>query len=112
MDAVQPRVRVVRRRCAPKVFPCPTCGKPGRRKQIPTRRVHDRAYGEILILERRVGEYRARCPCCKTFRAPVEGIEPRAAYTNRLRDAVINRLRDDGRSAERLRLALARDFHR
>ena len=27
MDALQPRIRVVRLRCAPKTYPCPHCGK-------------------------------------------------------------------------------------
>lgn len=111
MDAVQPRTRVVRQSCAPKTYPCPQCGQRGRRKQTHTRRVRELAYGEILILEIDVGEYRARCSCCKTFRAQVEGVEPRAAYTNRVRDAVIDRLIDDGMSMERLRQALQRDFH-
>lgn len=111
MDAVQPRVRVVRQSCAPKTFPCPRCGKRGRRKQTHTRRVRDIAYGEVFILELEVGEYRARCSCCKTFRAQVEGIEPRAEYTNRVREAVIDRLLDDSMSMERLRKALRRDFH-
>src|SRR6266581_4957864 len=47
----------------------------------------------------------------KTFRAQVEGIEPRAEYTNRVREAVIDRLLDDSMSMERLRQALKRDFH-
>jgi len=111
MDAVQPRRRVVHRSCAPKVFPCPQCGKLGHRKQVHTRRVRDIAYREILILELEVGEYRARCSCCKTFRTQVEGIEPRAEYTNRVREAVIDRLLDDSMSMERLRQALQRDFH-
>jgi hypothetical protein len=111
MDAVQPRVRVVHRRCAPKTYPCPHCGKPGRRKQTHQRRIRDLAYGEILLVDLAIGEYRARCRCCKTFRAQVEGIEPRAVYTNRVREAVINRLLDDGMSMERLRQAMQRDFH-
>jgi Transposase len=111
MEATQPRVRVVQRRCAPKTFPCPHCGKRGRRKQTHTRPVRDIALGEILIIELTVGEYRARCSCCKTFRSQVEGIEARAAYTNRVRDAVIDRLLDDSMSMERLRQALQRDFH-
>jgi hypothetical protein len=69
------------------------------------------AYQEILLIEVTVGEYRARCGCCKTFRSQVEGIEPRAAYTNRVREAVLDRVLDDGMSMERLRQALARDFH-
>jgi hypothetical protein len=111
MEAIQPRVRVEHRRCAPKFFPCPHCGTKGRRKDVHTRRVRDLAYGEIVWLEIEIGEYRARCSCCKTFRAPVEGIDPRAAYTNRVREAVIDRLLEDGMSMERLRLALERDFH-
>src|SRR5262245_42341842 len=111
MEAVQPRSRVVRRWCAPKTYPCPRCGQLGHRKQVHSRRVRDIAYREILILELEVGEYRAGCNCCKTFRAQAEGIEPRAAYTNRVREAVLDRLLDDRMSMERLRQALQRDFH-
>jgi hypothetical protein len=111
MDTAQPRTRVVRRQCAPKTFPCPHCGRRGRRKTVHTRRVRDIAYHEILILEIEVGEYRARCACCKTFRATVAGIEPRAEYTNRVRAAVIDRLLDDRMSMEGLRQALQRDFY-
>jgi hypothetical protein len=111
MDAQQPRVRVERLSRAPRTFPCPKCGKKGRRKDVHTRHVRDIAYREIVLLEIEVGEYRARCSCCKTFRAHVDGIEPRAEYTNRVREAVIDRLLDDRMSVERLRLALKRDFH-
>jgi hypothetical protein len=111
MDAVQPRRHVVHRSCAPTTFPCPQCGKLGHRKQVHTRRVRDIAYREILIIELEVGEYRARCSGCKTFRAQIAGIEPRAAYTNRVREAVLDRLLDDRMSMERLRQALQRDFH-
>lgn len=111
MDAEQPRVRVERQSCAPKKFACPQCGKLGRRKQTHTRRVRDIAYGEIVFIELTVGEYRARCGCCKTFRAQVEGIEPWAEYTNGVRDAVIDRLLDDNMSMEAIRQAMRRDFH-
>jgi hypothetical protein len=57
-----------------------------------------------------VGEYRAACDCCKTFRSQVEGIEPRAEYTNRVRDAVIDRLLDDGMSLHRLQQSMQREF--
>jgi len=111
MAVLQPRARVLRRRCAPRTFPCPRCGRPGRRKDTHTRQVRDLAYREVLLIELTVGEYRARCGCCKTFRSQVEGIEPRAEYTNRARAAVLDRVLDDGMSMERLRRALARDFH-
>ena len=108
MDAA--RVRVLQKTCAPKTFPCPQCGTPGRRKGTHTRPIRDLAYGEVLIIELTVGEYRAACACCKTFRSHVEGIEPRAQYTNRVRDAVIDRLLDDGMSLHRLQHAMRRDF--
>lgn len=111
MEALEPRIRVERRTCAPKTFPCPQCGKRGRRKDVHTRHVRDIAYREIVVIEVEVGEYRARCSCCKTFRAQVEGIEPRAEYTNRVREAVIDRVLDDRMSMEALHQALERDFH-
>src|SRR5437667_384209 len=109
MEAVQPRVRVVQQRCAPKTFPCPHCGKPAPRKDTHTRPVRDLAFGEIVIIELTVGEYRARCSCCKTFRSQFDGIEPRAEYTNRIRNLVIDRLLGDGMSMNRLQQALQRD---
>jgi len=111
MEAATARVQVIRRRCAPTFFPCPHCGHKGRRFTTHTRRVRDIAYLEIRIIELTVGEYRARCSCCKTFRAQVEDIEPRAEYTNRVREAVIDRLLDDRMSMNQLQAALARDFH-
>lgn len=111
MEATSPVVRVSRRRCAPKFFPCAHCGRKGRRFTTHTRRVRDIAYGAIHIIQLTIGEYRARCSCCKTFRSQVEGIEPRAEYTNRVRDAVIDRLLDDRMSMNQMRAALARDFH-
>ena len=104
-----PQVRVVR--CAAKSHPCPHCGKRGRRKATHNRPVRDIAFQEILILDITVGEYRARCSCCKTFRSRIEGIEPRAEYSNRVREAVIDRLLDDSMSVQRLREAMGRDFH-
>jgi hypothetical protein len=104
------RVRVLQKSCAPKTFPCPHCGTPGRRKDTHTRPIRDIAFGAIVIIELTVGEYRAACACCKTFRSHVEGIEPRAEYTNRVRAAVIDRLLDDGMSLHRVQQAMRRDF--
>jgi hypothetical protein len=104
------RVRIHRQSCAPKTFPCPHCGKPGRRKDTHTRLVRDIAFGEVVCIELTVGEYRAACLCCKTFRAHAEGIEPRAEYTNRVREAVIDRLLEDGMSVNRMQQAMKRDF--
>ena len=104
------RVRIVRKCCAPKTFPCPQCGVLGRRKDTHTRQIRDIAYRQVVFIEVTVGEYRAACACCKTFRSHLDGIEPRAEYTNRVREAVIDRLLDDGMNLERIREALHRDF--
>jgi transposase len=108
MDAT--RVHTTQSRCAPPTFPCPTCGTPGRRKSTHTRLVRDIAFAHIRFVELTVGEYRAACACCKTFRSHADGIEPRGEYTNRVRDAVIDRLLDDGMSLNRLQQAMRRDF--
>lgn len=110
MEAVRVRVRTTQKQCTPKRFPCPACGKLGRRKDTHTRRVRDIAFGEVVFIELVVGEYRAACSCCKTFRAQIDGIEPRAEYTNRIRDLVVDRLLDDGMSLNRLQQSLQRDF--
>jgi hypothetical protein len=104
-------VRIERRRCAPESFPCPRCGVHGRRKDTHTRTVRCLAYREILLIELTTAEYRACCSCCKTFRSQVDGILPRAEYTTKVREAVLDRLLDDKMSVERLRCSLARDFH-
>ena len=73
--------------CAPKKAPCPTCGKPGRRRRtLPPRRVRTVAYKAIAYLEITCGEYQARCDCCTTFRNTPEGVLPRALYDNKVRD--------------------------
>lgn len=111
MCSLPPKVRIERRRCAPDSFPCPHCGVPGRRKGWHTRTVRCLAYREILLIELTTAEYRACCSCCKTFRSQLDGILPRAEYTNRVREAVLDRLLEDQMSVESLRRCLARDFH-
>jgi hypothetical protein len=76
-----------------------------------TRTVRCLAYREILFIELTTAEYRANCTCCKTFRSQLDGILPRAEYTNKVREAVLDRLLDDKMTVEGLRRALARDFY-
>lgn len=111
MCPLQPRVRIEQRRCAPATFPCPRCGVHGRRKDLHTRTVRCLAYREVLFIDLTTAEYRACCGCCKTFRSQIDGILPRAEYTNKVREAVLDRLLDDRMSIESLRRALARDFY-
>src|SRR6516165_12244807 len=97
--------------CAPKKAPCPTCGRPGRRTRIlPPRRARTVAYQAIAYLEITCGEYRARCDCCSTFRSAPDGVLPRAAYDNTVRDLVLGRIIEDGMSIERTLQSIRREF--
>jgi len=110
MFTARPSICHAHRSHAPKHAPCPHCGTLGHRKETFTRTVRGIAYGALLLIQVTTAEYRARCACCRTFRTQVEGIEAKAKYTNSVRDAVLDRLLDDGMNLERLRQALQRDF--
>src|SRR5947209_7019783 len=101
---------VVRVRCAPKKAPCPRCGRPARRKRTLRRRVRTLAYQRVAWLDITYGEYAARCGCQKSFRTSPDGVLPKAAYDNKVRQAVLDRILEDGLNVERARAALRRDF--
>jgi transposase-like protein len=107
MEAKTRRLKIS---CCPRTYPCPSCGQPGRRKQILTREVRSIAYREICILEVRYAEYRATCRCCRTFRSAPPGVDLRRRYDNRVRDAVLDRLIEDGMSIPKLLVSMQRDF--
>jgi transposase-like protein len=109
-DAPRPKVLHTNRRHAPKKAPCPHCGRLGRRKDFQERTVRSIAYQAIHIVHVTTAEYRATCDCCTTFRTQVEGIEPKAHYDNKVREAVLDRLLDDRMSLTQIRHALRRDF--
>jgi hypothetical protein len=111
METIGPHVRTIPVRCAPCKAPCPACGKLGRRKATHNRRVRTIAYKQVVFLDVTYGEYRARCGCCTTFRTTPPGIEPRALYDNKVRQAVLDRILDDGMSAEREIASMRRDFY-
>ena len=106
----QPGEKVVPVRCQPKSYPCPTCGKRGHRKRRLDRFVRSLAYGQILWLHVFYAEYTARCDCCKSFRSCPPTICPKADYDNLVRQAVLNRILEDGLNVERTRAAMKRDF--
>jgi hypothetical protein len=110
METKGPHVRTIPVHCAPSKAPCPTCGKLGRRKATHNRLVRTIAYKQVVFLDVAYGEYRARCGCCTTFRATPPGVEPRALYDNKVRQAVLDRILDDGMSAERVIASMQRDF--
>ena len=105
-----PQDKVTTVRCRPKTYPCPTCGRCGHRKRCLDRYVRSIAYGRALWLHVFYAEYRARCPCCKTFRSCPPGIDPKADYDNLVRQAVLNRILDDGLNVARTQAAMQRDF--
>ena len=104
------KTRYEHRHNAPKQAPCPHCGTPGTRKQKFTRIVRSLAYQTILLLKVTTAEYRTHCGCCTTFRTQVEGVEPKAQYSNAVREAVLDRLLEDHMNLERIQTALKRDF--
>jgi len=106
----RPSVIHAYRRHAPRKAPCPHCGQRAPRKGFHTRTVRSIAYQRILLLHVTTGEYRARCQCCATFSTLIAGIEPKARYDNRVRQAVLDRLLEDRMSLQQLQQALHRDF--
>jgi Transposase len=107
---VPPREKVVPIRCQAKTYPCPTCGRRGHRKRRLDRFVRSLAYGQIIWLHVFYAEYTARCACRKYFRSCPATLRPKADYDNLVRQAVLNRILDDGLNVERTRSAMKRDF--
>src|SRR5918995_709658 len=103
-----PLVRTVP--CAPKQYPCPRCGTNGRRVRRLRRRVRSLAYRREAWLDLHYAEYKARCRCCKSFRSCPAEVLPKADYDNRVREAVLDRLLEDGLNVQRAKAALHRDF--
>ena len=106
----KPGEKVVAVRCRPKTFPCPTCGRRGHRKRRLDRYVRSIAYGCVVWLHVFYAEYSARCDCRKSFRSWVANSCPKAEYDNLVREAVLNRILDDGLNVERTIDCMERDF--
>lgn len=106
----QPGEKVVPVRCQPLTHPCPTCGRHGRRRHRYDRFVRSLAVGQVVWLHVFYAEYRARCSCRKYFRSCPPGVSPKADYDDLVRQAVLNRILDDGLNVQRTRAAMNRDF--
>ncbi len=99
---------VVRKRVAPRTWPCPVCGKKGRRERKRTYLVRDLAHKRPCFWEVTVGVYRAKCRCrrqvmrsvngstipvrkrVRYFTSTVEGLDPHADYTDAVRQKVVD----------------------
>ena len=110
MEIKPPHVRTIPLKYAPGQAPCPTCGKLGTRKDILHRQVRSIAYKQVVYLDLTSGEDRTRCDCCTTFRTTPPGVDPRALYDNKVPEAVLDRILEDGMSVERVLHAMHRDF--
>lgn len=110
IDDLDAKVHYERISCCSKFAPCPHCGKRGKRKQRLHRQVRSVAYGKIVYLDIEYAEYRTTCDCCKTFRSSPPGVELGCHYDNQVRQAVLDRLIEDGMSVQKLLAALERDF--
>lgn len=105
---LKPAVRVVR--CTPPTHPCPQCGTRGRRKRRLQRRIRSLAYRQEAFVEVHYAEYQSHCGCCKYFRSWPLDVPAKADYDESVRQAVLDRLLDDGLNVERTRACLRRDF--
>jgi transposase-like protein len=74
------------------------------------RQIRSIAYHQVVYLDVTYGEYRSRCHCCSTFRTLPTGVEFKARYDNKVRQAVLDRILDDGMSVERVIQSMHRDF--
>ena len=94
----------------PRPTPAPHCGKRGRRKRPLHRRIRSLAYRQVAYLDVHYAEYQARCHCCKFFRSWPLDVPAKSDYDDLVRQAVLDRLLDDGLNVERTLAAMKRDF--
>ena len=102
--------RTITLRCAPRKTGCPKCGKLGRRKRIRTRMVRSLGYQEVVWLEIHYGEYVAKCDCCVSFHSHPLGVDLRARYDHKVRQAVIDRILKDKLNLSTIQASMQRDF--
>jgi hypothetical protein len=99
---------IVRKHVAPRTWPCPVCGKKGRRERKHSFRVRHLAHKRPCFWDVTVGVYKAKCSCCRQimrkvngriipvrkrvryFTSTVEGLGPHADYTDAVREKVVD----------------------
>jgi hypothetical protein len=82
----------------------------GRRKRIRKRKVRSLAYQEILWLEIHYGEYVAKCRCRKSFHSHPRGVDLKAKYDHKVRQAIIDRVLKDKLNLTVVQASMERDF--
>ena len=77
----------------PKFYPCPQCGRKGKRKQVVTRQIkHLAAVQRRAWIIAQVGVYRARCSCSQYFQAAIPGVPYKGRYSLEVRNYLSNAL--------------------
>lgn len=102
--------RTVQVSCAPRKMACPDCGTLGRRKRIRQRTIRSLAYQQVLWLNIHYGEYIANCDCCKSFHSHPPGVDLKAKYDHKVRQAVIDRILQDKLNLSAVQASMQRDF--
>ena len=104
------RRRVRRRSMAPKTWPCPVCGKRGRRYAFREREATDAELGRPAILKVKIGLYEARCDCQKVFESFHPELPKGWKFSHRVRELAINGVVRDKLSVEDVRRRLQEEF--
>jgi hypothetical protein len=109
MDAETP-TRRIKISYAPRKARCPKGGTFGRRKRRRTRMVRSLGFKEIVCLDIHYGEYAAGCDCCVTFHSCSDGVDLKAKYDHKVRQAVPDRILQDKLNLSAVQLSMERDF--
>lgn len=82
----------------------------GRRKRHCTRKVRSLGYQQIVWLQIHYGQYVAKCDCSKTFHSHPAGVDLKAKYDHKVRQAVIDRILQDKLNLSAVQASIKRDF--
>ncbi len=95
---------------APKHWPCPVCGTPGRRFRFRWRTGVDAQLGCRAVLKVRVGKYRPLCGCGSMFESFHPELPQRSRFSRRVRELVVEGTVRDKLTVEDVRRRMREDF--
>lgn len=72
--------------------------------------VRSLCYQQVLWLKIAYGEYVAKCDCCKSFHSHPPGVDLKAKYDHKVRQAVVDRIVRDKLNLSAVQAAMQRDF--
>ena len=93
-------------------YPCPKCGRKGKRRQVVTRRVqHVAALHRRSWMVAEVGVYHAQCTCCQYVQAAAPGVPHRGRYAYEVRTTIANALIRDRMPYGLVSNRMQEDYH-